>query len=89
MSETRPQRRARRRAARKPGRGHARAVRLSQLLLGAATVWVAGVAAVGLGPSDVGAALVLLGAVATMYAIHKYGRLGPEGEREPRAPRAR
>jgi hypothetical protein len=45
-----------------------------------ATVLVIGIAAVGLGPSSVGAGLTLFGAVGFFYAIHRYGRLGVEGE---------
>jgi hypothetical protein len=42
------------------------------------TVLLIGLGLVGLGPSPLGTALSVLGAVALLYAIHKYGRLGPE-----------
>ena len=47
-------------------------------LAASATVLLVGLGLVGLGPSALGTALSLLGAVAMLYAIHKYGRLGPE-----------
>jgi hypothetical protein len=40
-----------------------------------------GLLMVGLGPSELGAALTLLGTVGLMTSVHRYGRLGPEGER--------
>ena len=43
-----------------------------------ATVLLCGLWLVGLGPSTLGTALSLLGAVAMLYSIHRYGRLGPE-----------
>jgi hypothetical protein len=44
----------------------------------AATVLLVGLGLVGLGPSALGTALSLLGAVTMLYAIHRFGRLGPE-----------
>lgn len=49
-----------------------------RLLPIAATVLMVGLALVGLGPSVAGAGLSLLGAAAFLYAIHRYGRLGPD-----------
>ena len=49
-------------------------------LAASATVLLVGLGLVGLGPSALGTALSLLGAVAMLYSIHKYGRLGPEHE---------
>jgi hypothetical protein len=43
-----------------------------------ATLLIVGLALVGLGPSVLGAGLTLLGAAAFIYAIHRYGRLGPD-----------
>ena len=47
-------------------------------LASAATVLLVGLGLVGLGPSGLGTALSLGGAVAMLYAIHRFGRLGPE-----------
>jgi hypothetical protein len=44
-------------------------------------VAVVGLGLVGLGPSEVGAALTLVGTVGLMASVHRYGRLGPDGER--------
>jgi hypothetical protein len=44
----------------------------------AASVTVVGVAMVGIHDSDVGSAIVLVGLLALLWAIHTYGRLGPE-----------
>ena len=38
-----------------------------------------GLAIVGVGPSDFGAAVTLLGLVVFIGGIHSFGRLGPEG----------
>ena len=37
-----------------------------------------GLALVGIGPSDVGAAVALAALLITVYGIHTFGRLGPE-----------
>jgi hypothetical protein len=49
----------------------------------AGTVLIVGLGLVGLGPSILGAGLTLLGAAAFLYAIHRYGRLGPDDGSEP------
>ena len=54
-----------------------------RLLPVSATVLIIGLTIVGLGPSTVGAGLSLLGAAAFLYAIHRYGRLGPDEGDEP------
>ena len=54
-----------------------------RLMPAAATVLILGLGLVGLGPSILGAGLTLLGAAAFLYAIHRYGRLGPDDGSEP------
>jgi len=49
---------------------------------------VAGLAAVGVGAADEGAALALGGLLETIFGIHRFGRLGPD-EPEPEAPASR
>jgi 4-hydroxybenzoate polyprenyltransferase len=46
------------------------------LAVGAASA-LAGLALVGVGESDFGMVLTIAGAVAMIYAIHTFGRLGP------------
>lgn len=41
-------------------------------------VLIAGLVMVSLGPSELGAGLTLLGAMAFFYSIHRYGRLGAD-----------
>ena len=48
--------------------------------LGAATL-LTGVALVGIDSSDAGAGLSVIGLVVTIYAIHTFGRLGPDAPR--------
>ena len=43
------------------------------------TITIIGLAMVGIEESFVGKVVTLLGCLAFMWAIHKYGRLGPEG----------
>jgi len=45
----------------------------------AATITIVGLGFVGTGESLVGLVLTLLGALNLVWAIHRYGRLGPEG----------
>lgn len=40
---------------------------------------LAGLLLVGIGPSDLGTAVTLAGLLATIFGIHTFGRLGPEG----------
>jgi hypothetical protein len=49
---------------------------------GGAALLVAGLAMVGVGPSEPGMVLTLVALLALTYGIHTFGRLGPE---EPRA----
>lgn len=37
-----------------------------------------GLSMVGIGPTDAGAIVVLVGLIGLMYSVHKYGRLGVE-----------
>lgn len=37
-----------------------------------------GIALVGTGPSEVGGVLVVLALIVLLYAIHSFGRLGPD-----------
>jgi hypothetical protein len=48
-------------------------------------VLMMGLAAVGVGDSDVGAGLTLFSLVLLIYGIHTFGRLGPD-EGAPRTP---
>lgn len=54
------------------------AARRERLSLAAATVTVLGLAMVGTGPTDLGAAVSLAGLGGLMFAVHAYGRLGEE-----------
>lgn len=48
-------------------------------MLGAgALLLLAGIATVGVGPSDVGVGLTLLALIVLAFGIHTFGRLGPE-----------
>ncbi|MCK6591208.1 MAG: hypothetical protein HUU21_13710 [Polyangiaceae bacterium] len=48
-------------------------------MLGAgALLLLAGIASVGIGPSDVGVGLTLLALLVLVFGIHTFGRLGPE-----------
>ena len=78
----RPQGRpARRREARSEAEGRAR-----RALGGGGLLLVAGLALVGVGPSDAGMALTLLALALLIYGIHSFGRLGPERDERARAP---
>ena len=43
------------------------------------TLALFGLALVGIGPSDLGMAITLLGLVTLIVGVHRFGRLGPEG----------
>ncbi|MGK3960573.1 hypothetical protein WMF38_46890 [Sorangium sp. So ce118] len=77
----RPERPARRRGARSEAEGRARGA-----LGGGGLLLVAGLALVGVGPSDAGMALTLLALALLIYGIHSFGRLGPERDERTRAP---
>ncbi|WP_437500269.1 hypothetical protein [Sorangium sp. So ce1099] len=72
---------ARRRGARSEAEGRARGA-----LGGGGLLLVAGLALVGVGPSDAGMALTLLALAMLIYGIHSFGRLGPERDERARAP---
>jgi hypothetical protein len=67
---------------------HPAEVRVRKVLVAGGAALVVGVALVGLGPSNVGAALTLGALVTMLYGIHTFGRLGPVGE-EPTPARGR
>jgi hypothetical protein len=46
-------------------------------LLGGAAALLVGLALVGVGPSDAGAGLCLVGLVLSLWSVHSLGRLGP------------
>ncbi len=46
-------------------------------LLGGAAALLVGLALVGVGPSDAGAGLCLVGLVLALWSVHSLGRLGP------------
>ncbi|AUX45400.1 hypothetical protein SOCE26_068910 [Sorangium cellulosum] len=55
------------------------AERLARRALGGGgLLLVAGLALVGVGPSDAGMALTVIALAALLYGIHSFGRLGPE-----------
>ncbi|WP_437955177.1 hypothetical protein WME76_26990 [Sorangium sp. So ce119] len=58
--------------------------RARRALGGGGLLLVAGLALVGVGPSDAGMALTVLALLVLVYGIHSFGRLGPE--RDERAP---
>jgi hypothetical protein len=70
-----------------PRRGRELEERARRALGGGGLLLVAGLALVGVGPSDAGMALTLLALLVLIYGIHSFGRLGTErdgrGEREP------
>ncbi|WP_438023007.1 hypothetical protein [Sorangium sp. So ce233] len=78
-----PQRapRARRREARSEAETRAR-----RALGGGGLLLVAGLALVGVGPSDAGMALTVLALLMLVFGIHSFGRLGPERDERARAP---
>ena len=76
-----PGRPARRRGARSEAEARARGA-----LGGGGLLLVAGLALVGVGPSDAGMALTLLALALLIYGIHSFGRLGPERDEPARAP---
>ncbi|WP_437924218.1 hypothetical protein WMF37_35035 [Sorangium sp. So ce291] len=77
----RSERPTRRRGARSAAEGRAR-----RTLGGGGLLLVAGLALVGVGPSDAGMALTLLALALLIYGIHSFGRLGPERDERARAP---
>ncbi|WP_437586333.1 hypothetical protein [Sorangium sp. So ce1000] len=52
--------------------------RARRALGGGGLLLVAGLALVGVGPSDAGMALTVLALLVLIYGIHSFGRLGPE-----------
>ncbi|WP_437827431.1 hypothetical protein [Sorangium sp. So ce1153] len=61
-------------------------LRARRALGGGGLLLVAGLALVGVGPSDAGMALTLLALALLIYGIHSFGRLGPERDERARAP---
>ncbi|AKT39172.1 hypothetical protein [Chondromyces crocatus] len=60
------------------GTGTERRARVA--LVGGGLLLLAGLGFVGIGPSEVGRVLAVVGLLATIYGVHTFGRLGPEGE---------
>ncbi|WP_433927607.1 hypothetical protein AB3662_31440 [Sorangium cellulosum] len=60
--------------------------RARRALGGGGLLLVAGLALVGVGPSDAGMALTVLALLVLVYGIHSFGRLGPERDERARAP---
>lgn len=64
-----------------------REARTRRTLTVGAVLLVLGLAVVGSGSTD-GAAIALTGLIVTIYGIHTFGRLGPEGDAESPEPAA-
>ena len=82
MSDKRPaathKPRRKRQAAQRAGLGpHAPRDR-ERFAARAATLTLGGLALVGTGSADLGAVVTLLGLGTLFFAVHRYGRLGPE-----------
>ncbi|WP_437596372.1 hypothetical protein [Sorangium sp. So ce590] len=75
-----------RRPARRRGQPTATEGRARRALGGGGLLLVAGLALVGVGPSDAGMALTVLALVVLIYGIHCFGRLGPERDERARLP---
>ncbi|WP_437574152.1 hypothetical protein [Sorangium sp. So ce887] len=75
-----------RRPARRRGQPTATEDRARRALGGGGLLLVAGLALVGVGPSDAGMALTVLALVVLVYGIHSFGRLGPEHDERARLP---
>ncbi len=52
----------------------------------AATLTIVGLGMVGIGESELGGAMSLVGWLTLFFAIHTFGRLGPEGRSAPTSP---
>ncbi len=77
---------ARRPARRRGGQPTATEGRARRALGGGGLLLVAGLALVGVGPSDAGMGLTVLALVVLVYGIHSFGRLGPERDERARLP---
>ncbi|WP_437323661.1 hypothetical protein [Sorangium sp. So ce381] len=77
-------------AARSRGRRRERDAeeRARRALGGGGLLLVAGLALVGVGPSDAGMALTVLALVVLIYGIHSFGRLGTEQDGQSEQARA-
>ncbi|MDC0677815.1 MULTISPECIES: hypothetical protein [Sorangium] len=77
-------------AARSRGRRRERDAeeRARRALGGGGLLLVAGLALVGVGPSDAGMALTVLALVVLIYGIHSFGRLGTERDGQSEQARA-
>ncbi|XXX73402.1 hypothetical protein WMF30_37755 [Sorangium sp. So ce134] len=74
------------RPARRRGQQKATEGRARRALGGGGTLLLAGLALVGVGPSDAGMALTLIALAVLVYGIHSFGRLGPERDEGARLP---
>ncbi|WP_437950291.1 hypothetical protein WME98_05350 [Sorangium sp. So ce296] len=75
-----------RRPARRRGQRTEEEARARRALGGGGMLLVAGLALVGVGPSDAGMGLTLIALVVLIYGIHSFGRLGPERDERARLP---
>lgn len=78
--------RAQGRSARRREQKTATEGRARRALGGGGLLLVAGLALVGVGPSDAGMALTVLALLVLVYGIHSFGRLGPERDERARLP---
>ncbi|WP_437313944.1 hypothetical protein [Sorangium sp. So ce385] len=77
---------AARRPTRRRGQRTEEEARARRALGGGGMLLVAGLALVGVGPSDAGMGLTLIALVVLIYGIHSFGRLGPERDERARLP---